>query len=910
MTSIFDVDDDVFANFDPDQAIAAKRKSTATTPHQPPSKRPTITPEKPTSLVDTLERYFGYASFRGEQERVIQAVLDGRDVSVVWATGAGKSLVYQIPTLHTGKMAIIVSPLVSLMQDQVHKLNHLVHDDKELAAFLGSSQTDDMVQERVLAGLIPLVYITPEKLPSFLPRLERLQSQIGLFAIDEAHCVSEWGNDFRPDYRTVGERLRNGWSSSIPIVALTATATPRVQQDILQSLKLRNPVLSIGSADRTNLSLTVVRKRGGISTLLDVIDDTESTIVYARTRKEVEDIAALLQTKYAASVGAYHAGLSNRYETHTQFLTGAISIVVATVAFGMGIDKPDIRKVVHWGPPQTVEAYSQQVGRAGRDGLPAQGILYYSEADFDQYQSDFYVGKLSGEVKRATLESTQQLKSLAVDSSTCRRRQLLLYFETNPSLTECGMCDVCKARESFQDDMERDFGPAGAKVVLWAVSELKSQGLTAIVDVIGGKVLDDYRYKCSNYSPESLKKKLQEERNQMPKKQGLDYFRNLMSVLVQRGYVSEMSKSKRMDSFTRTWTVYDITMKGSTHLHQDLPIYLPVPTSVREMEKLEQERRQRVLDGLSKKGLPLDRIPEEEIKEGDGVVIRGYSKWYSYLESVQRSVNTERYEALQALLQSIQDWRKSTAVQLRLAPPSVLPEHLVAALAYATASLPSGMQIEKDSVMAAGVRTSQIDGLVQLLNGWADANRHLKPAQSAVVEKSDPKIVFTSQATKKWVHAVQSTKRTPAWVASYERFQKGESPQTIAIKPSPGKKPIQVATVVGHILDALVHGHLVDLARLAASSKTPTKKKWEEFRAAEMSSGIDVSGDPSKSGRNGERFGIYDFLRPIVGDTIVDKDRENRSDEEKALLSTWCESLKWYMALRRSGYEPSFESES
>lgn len=315
----------------------------------------TVAPRDATDLEKCLMTYFGFSTFRDGQLEAIQAVLQGRDVTFYAATGSGKSLCYQLPALYNGKVAIVISPLISLMQDQAHKLNGLSEHDV-MATYLGSAQTDDQAERRALNGEYRIVYLTPEKLMArgFLDRLAGLD--LALVAFDEAHCVSQWGHDFRKDYREAGTALRNHpLLGHIPIMALTASAVPRVQDDIVQNLRLRSPFVCAQSFDRTNLSIKVIVKEKAnplaaameplIRSLIEK-PDSSSTIVYAVTRNMAEEIASYLQQRLHADgssvdVQPYHAGLTGekRHQVHVQFLTGQTAVVVATVAFGMGIDK-------------------------------------------------------------------------------------------------------------------------------------------------------------------------------------------------------------------------------------------------------------------------------------------------------------------------------------------------------------------------------------------------------------------------------------------------------------------------------------------------------------------------------------------------------------------------------------------
>ena len=415
------------------------------------------------TLVATLQELFGYSKFRHEQRDVCEAVLSGRDVCVFWATGSGKSMCYQIPAFHLEKTVFVVSPLISLMNDQVTTINNKVDlgdraskwQGRPLppATFLGTAGNAGH-EEPALQGLFRLVYVTPEKVASgnFLERVGALarQGKVALIAIDEAHCVSQWGPDFRPSFFDL-KQIRNALPT-VPLMALTATAVPRVKQDIRDILQLRDPFVSIGSFDRPNLKISVHRKISMSTDLMKLVDTllrdpSGSTLVYVPTIKETEQVARFLSDKLpTVSVRFYHGSLAldERDNTHTQFLSGEARVVVATQAFGMGIDKPDIRRVVHYGAPKTFEEYYQQIGRAGRDGGPAACDMYCADNDFSKYDQEFYTGKLSDTAKAAVKESTSALRAFANNHEGCRRLSILTFFREVPSWGErCGTCDTC-----------------------------------------------------------------------------------------------------------------------------------------------------------------------------------------------------------------------------------------------------------------------------------------------------------------------------------------------------------------------------------------------------------------------------------------------------------------------------------
>ena len=395
--------------------------------------------EKPTAL-SVLKSVFGYQSFRKGQEEVINAVLNGQDALVVMATGNGKSLCYQIPALCFEGLTLVISPLISLMKDQVDQLqaNGIEAD------FLNSSQTleqQQQVQNKLISGQLKLLYVSPEKVManSFFQLIS--YSKVSFIAIDEAHCISQWGHDFRPEYTQLG-----GLKASFPhapIMALTATADYATRQDILTHLNLENPHIYIGSFDRPNIRYTLEEKYKPMEQLTRFVlaQKGKSGIIYCNSRNKVERIAESLRNK-GVSAAAYHAGMETALRERVQqdFQRDNVQVVVATIAFGMGINKSNVRFVAHFDLPRSIESYYQETGRAGRDDLPAEAVLFYEPADYAWLQ------KILLEKPETPQRQIEQHKLEAIgefaESQTCRRLVLLNYFGEHRQ-TPCNNCDIC-----------------------------------------------------------------------------------------------------------------------------------------------------------------------------------------------------------------------------------------------------------------------------------------------------------------------------------------------------------------------------------------------------------------------------------------------------------------------------------
>ncbi|MDB6131438.1 MAG: ATP-dependent helicase RecQ [Verrucomicrobiales bacterium] len=520
-------------------------------------------------LLTPLKKYFGYTSFRPLQEKIILDVLAGKDVMAVLPTGAGKSLCFQLPALVNDGLTLVISPLIALMKDQVDALNSVGVS----ATFLNSTLDSDESKTR-LRGLFngdyKMLYIAPERvlMSGFLEMLSGWK--IGLVAIDEAHCVSEWGHDFRPEYAQL-LKLR-AKIPNVPFLALTATATDRVRTDILNRLELRNPEIYVSSFDRSNLTYRVMERQSASKQVLDIVRShgDESGIVYCLSRNGAESLAQSLRAEKIKAL-PYHAGLDNetRATNQEKFIKDKVQVICATIAFGMGINKPDVRFVIHHDLPKNLEGYYQETGRAGRDGLPSECILLYHPGDMLKLTQFIQEMPDPEQVKRAKAQLSQMLDF--AETSICRRKPLLGYFGEVYSADRCEACDNCLTPRAQYD------GTIAAQKFLSTIYRIKSKGgfsvgIQHVIEVLTGseseKVMKWNHQHLSTYGI------------------GKDTSRSLWNSIAR-----ELLRHGLMKQNPEQFNALELTTAGAKALKDRTPVMLHQPAFQSKKEKKEDPKK-------------------------------------------------------------------------------------------------------------------------------------------------------------------------------------------------------------------------------------------------------------------------------------------------------------------------------
>lgn len=569
------------------------------------------------------------------------------------------------------------------------------------------------------------------------------------------------------------------------------------------------------------------------------------------------------------------------------FLTGSMRVVVATIAFGMGIDKPDIRSIVHYGSPSSMEAYVQQIGRAGRDGLNSNCLMLFSDNDFASYNSDFYLENKTELSKVTAKESLALLQKYCNDLTSCRRKAILDFFHEVAPYDRCGTCDSCLRTKAHGGDLERDF--TDETIVLLRALGTGSSAITTwfkvVMTALKGKTEDGILLDAISRIAAVKRKEV--------------VFKELVPLLVSKGLIlRETVTTKTASGYSSTYDQYKVSSAGLVTLSNKLRVILPVPNALRIAEAESGRRLSENLKVLADEGIDASSIPISEMTDGDGEMIGMLRRWNRYIFQKREAGQTQLVKELEETLAAVFRWRDLKAAEIKTAPASLLPDHVAKRLVYTRAKT-------EEDVRAAGVRFADLSDLVDALTSVRA--RYSASSPLATQDKySAPALKLPNGLWKgaRWTHAILKPAKNgalPVWKLSLNRFSGGESLQSIALNQPGAKASIQVATVVQHLLTALLFGEALDLQRLAALAEEadcgpPNLSEWEAFEARVEEIGIDIQG-PSLMDYSTQK----DVLRPIVGGTIVDLESKLRSQEDSRLLSAWINKYRWYVHLKIIG---------
>ncbi|XP_058110814.1 uncharacterized protein LOC131253707 isoform X2 [Magnolia sinica] len=697
-----------------------------------------------------LKKYFGYSDFRPYQKEIITEILNGRDALVVMATGSGKSLCYQIPPLVTGKTAVVISPLLSLMQDQVMSLKQRGIK----AEYLGSTQRDSSASSNAMRGEFSILYMTPEKACSLSPKFwsDLLNTGICLLAVDEAHCISEWGHDFRKEYKQL-DKLRD-FLLDVPFVSLTATATEKVRMDIVNSLKMKQPYIAIGSFDRKNLFYGVKSLSRCLSFVDELVEEisknvasSSSTIIYCTTVKDTVQVFESLRDA-GIKAGIYHGQMASkaREESHRSFISDELHVMVATIAFGMGIDKPNIRCVIHYDCPKSLESYYQESGRCGRDGIASICWLYYTRSAFAK--ADFYCADAHTENQRkAIMESLMAAQKYCL-LATCRRKFLLEYFGERVTFGNCGNCDNCTSTKRERDMSTEAF------LLLNCIQLCGGRwGLNMPIDVLRGsrskRILDNHFDKLPLHG--------------LGKEHSSNWWKALGDQLMAHGYLKEtVHDLYRTVSASPTGVQF---LHASSSAHQP-PLVLPVTT---EMVDEEEHRSSHVK-------------VEGDLQNLAALECEGFS------------------EAEAKLYHMLLDMRSDLAKGTGTAPYAICGDQTIKKIAKTRPSTKA--------------RLANIDGVNQhLVTMYGDKIlQHIGRLSQELNLSLDGEATIQTAMTKK-VYPNSQRKLAPAKFEAWKMWQEdGLSFQKIANFPGRAA-PIKEQTVFAYVLEAAQEGFEVNWAR-------------------------------------------------------------------------------------------------